>query len=128
MRRFDAVTEKILTFLAPRGANCFCSLSEYWDSEADIPIAEVADAVGVSPEAVQQAAEYMVKNGLAEYRILSSRSSRIEVAFRLTHEGLHYREYRRLSAKERWAERAIGFISGLLVSVAGSVIVSLLGG
>ena len=36
----------------------------------------------------------------------------------------HYKEFNQLEAKERWKERLYGFVSGILVSVLASLIIS----
>lgn len=126
----DKLSRAIISFIncQPNSASYFCSLREDWDSEASISIAGLSDALGVQPDDIRAAAAYLVKAGLAEYRYLSSKHGRIQIAFRLTHEGLRYRELKRLTQKERWKERLWGFLSGVTVSVISGIIISLISG
>ena len=126
----DKLSRAIIDFInhQPNSASYFCSLHEDWDSEANISISGFAKALDVQPDDIRATADYLVKTGLAEYRYLSSKHGRIQIAFRLTHEGLHYREFKRLTKKERWKERFWGFLSGVTISVISGIIISLISG
>lgn len=45
------------------------------------------------------------------------------ITFHLKHEGLHYREISQLAKKEQWKERAIGFFSGIAVTVLAGLLI-----
>lgn len=127
MARYDAIIEKILVYLVPHGADCTVSLSPEWNDHNKISFNDISQAIGTSPEEFIRAVEYMVKNDLAKYHCIKSSSGPVPIGFYLTHEGLHYKEIRRLTSQEKWKERIIGFASGLLVAVCGALILSKLG-
>ena len=127
MSNFDRLTNKILQFLAPKGAECFCSISENWDHESKVPIGQLCNTVNAQRSEVLAAVAYLVEQGLAQYRFLNSSTGHVNIAFRLTHQGLHYKEFRRLTSKERWKERIIGFMSGMAITVIGALILSWIG-
>lgn len=101
-------TEKRITYVPGKSAFCLWDdssitrdFSEY-DSEIDSIMEMLADAGAIKP----------IMNHV----------------FRLTQIGLHYRELQKLECREKWKERIYGFISGVLVTVIGGVIVHLLTG
>ena len=122
----DKLSKTILDFAVSTAGTTgkFFSISSEWDSEAAIPFQALVDAAHVPPPDILAAVKYLAENGFVEYRRLHAKHENINVAFRLTHTGLHYKEIRNLAARERWKERIIGFISGVLVSVIGGVILS----
>lgn len=122
----DKLAKRILEFSVSTAGTTgkFFSINPEWDSEADIPFQSLVDAVQVPPCDVLAAVKYLEENNLIEYRRLHTKQSAINLAFRLTHTGLHYKELRYLAARERWMERIIGFISGVLVSVVGGLILA----
>ena len=125
----DKLSKQILDF-AVRTAGItgkFFSVSPEWDSEADTSFQALVDAVQAPPADVLAAVKYLAENGFVEYRRLNAKHGSIDLAFQLTHTGLHYKEFRHLAARERWTERIIGFVSGVLVTVAGGLILSCLG-
>lgn len=121
----DKIAKSILKFITsqPNCGSCFCSLFENWDNDAEISIGALSDAVKASPDTVRAAIAYLVENNLAEYRCLSSRSGPVKTAFRLKHQGLHYKEISRLTKREKWKERIYGFLSGVAVTVLGGLII-----
>lgn len=123
MSKPDKLVNKILFFMNQNGAGCYCSIATNWDSEASIPFGQICKAVNAGEAEVRAAVAYMVKHDLAEYGRLSSKSGPINISFRLNHEGLHYKEFQRLTQVERWKERAYGFFSGVLISVLAGIII-----
>lgn len=122
----DKLAKKILNFAIDIAGttDTFFSINPEWDSEATIPFQALVDAAQVPPSDVLAAVKYLSENGFIEYRRLHAKHGYINLAFRLTHTGLHYKEIRNLAARERWTERIIGFISGVLVSVIGGIILA----
>ncbi|MBM6680058.1 hypothetical protein [Pseudoflavonifractor capillosus] len=118
----DKLTKRILKFMAPKGAETRCSISEDWDSYADIPLSELCSSVEAGKGEILAAVDYLVTKGVARYWGLNSSKGRVNIAFTLKHEGLHYKEFRRLTAIERWKERIFGFVSGVAVTVIGGLI------
>ena len=114
MPKPDKLTNKILRFMAPKGAECFCSISEEWDYQADISISQLC-------QAVDAAIEYMVKHDLAGYRTLKSSSGSVPIAFYLKHEGLKWQELRR---QERNSFLIKSVLVPILVSLLTSAIVA----
>lgn len=126
MPKFDKLTRKILTFMCDRPAGTSCAITETWPEFANIPLEDLCSEIGYSKEEVLPAVADLVEHGLAGYRKINSRSTTINVAFHLLHRGLHWKELKGLETRERWKERAFGFISGVLVTVVGGVILKLL--
>ena len=125
MSKWDHLADKILQFVSSKGAGCFCSLMESWDNESDVSLEKLCEAVDANQTEVLAAVAYLVRIGMAEYRSLKSRTSPpVNISFRLRHEGLRYKEFRRLTRKEQWKERLIGFFSGIAVTVLGGLILS----
>lgn len=70
----------------------------------------------------------LVEQGLAEYAYSVSASRRRDVGIALKYEGLKYREFKRIAAKERWLERLYGFLTGVAATVLTSLIAKWLQG
>lgn len=128
MSKPDKLTDGILRFMAPKGADYTCSLSQDWDDYADAPLAQLCETVRAEPSEVLRAVSYMVEHNLAEYCNIRTGAGPMPISFALRHEGLHYKEFRYLARKERWKERIFGFLSGVLVTVLGGLILSWLSG
>lgn len=122
----DKLSKSILKFMSSKDTGLFCSIDEDWDSEADIPLHDLLSAVGAGKSEVCSAISFLVEHNRAEYRTLTSRIGPIKIAFRLKHEGTHYKEFARLTAKEKWLERLYGFVSGVIMTVLAGLIVSAL--
>ena len=125
MPKPDKLTQKILEFMLPLGAGKTCSLSDKWDCKADASIGDLCRYTGAGREETLAWVAYMAEHGLVSYRHLKSRSGPVAIGFSLAHEGLHYKEFRRLTRRERWLERLLGFVSGVLVSVIGGLVLLL---
>ena len=125
----DKLAKKILNFAINTAGTTgkFFSINSDWDSESNVPFQSLVNAVQAPQDDVLAAVRYLSENNLVEYRRLHSKNGSLNLAFHLTHTGLHYKEFRYLSARERWIERIIGFVSGVLVSVFGGLILSWLG-
>lgn len=121
MPKPDKLTNKILRFMAPKGAEYFCSISEEWDYQADISISQLCQAVDAEESEVIEAIEYMVKHDLAGYRTLKSSSGSVPIAFYLKHEGLKWQELRR---QERNSFLIKSVLAPILVSLLTSAIVA----
>lgn len=128
MITLDKLAKKILNFAIDIAGttDTFFSINPEWDSEATIPFQTLVDAAQVPPSVVLAAVKYLSENGFIEYRRLHAKHRDINLAFRLTHTGLHYKEFRHLATRERWTERIIGFVSGVLVSIVGGLILATL--
>lgn len=124
----DKLSKSVLHFMVSMGAGRFCSLDEGWDDYADVSIKDLSESIHADQEEVRAAITYLVGNNLAEYRVLSSKSGPVRVAFCLKHEGLHFKEFKRLTRREKWKERLYGFISGVLVTVLGGLLIKWLAG
>lgn len=64
---------------------------------------------------------YLEKTGYLE---IIETSSGADMGVRLSHKGVNRKEMRLLEKKERWKERAWGFISGVLMTVLAGLILS----
>ena len=126
MPKPDKLTQKILEFMLPLGAGKTCSLSDSWDCEADASIGDLCRYTGAGREETLAGVAYMAEHGLASYRHLKSRSGPVAIGFSLAHEGLHYKEFRRLTQREKWMERAYGFLSALALWAIQELIAMLL--
>lgn len=125
----DKLAKKILDFAIDTAGTTgkFFSVSSRWDSEASVPFDRLVEAAQVPPADVLAAVKYLAENNFIEYSRLNTKKGPINMAFRLTHTGLHYKEFRHLQARERWIERIFGFVSGVLVTVVGGLILAWLG-
>lgn len=95
-------TERRITYVPGKSAFCLWDdssitrdFSEY-DSEIDSITEMLADAGAIKP----------IMNHV----------------FRLTQIGLHYRELQKLERREKWKERAYGFVSGVVTTVIAELI------
>ena len=90
----DKLAKKILNFAIDIAGttDTFFSINPEWDSEATIPFQTLVDAAQVPPSDVLAAVKYLSENGFIEYRRLHAKHGDINLAFRLTHTGLHYKE------------------------------------
>lgn len=70
-------------------------------------------------------AAHLEREGFAEL-IRADRGT--PLGLRLTYKGMRWKEFRGLERRERWLQRLYGFISGVLVTVAGGFILKLLSG
>ena len=80
-----------------------------WPQDPD----DVAFDFDASPEETRRALHNLCENGCI---------TDDAAPFHLTMKGAHFQEFRRLSAKERWKERAYGFFSGVAVTVLATII------
>lgn len=92
----------------------------YYNFDEDLD--EIAEAIESDSESVRSAVRYLHERKLIKFAYYND--SDVAACFYLDHKGLHYEEFNRLEAKERWKERLYGFVSGVLVSVLASLIVS----
>ena len=125
----DKVAKSIINFIndQPNAAGLCCSIDEYWDSSDgnSVNFLDLCSAVHATPEQVTSAIAYLVDINHAEYLTLGSPDNFTVVGFRLKHLGLHFKEFQRLTSKEKWKERAVGFLFGVLVSVISGIILKL---
>ena len=114
----DKLSKKILQYMneQPQPSDVYYNFDEDLD--------EVAEAVASDSESVRSAVRYLHERKLIKFAYYND--SDIAACFYLDHNGLHYKEFNQLEAKERWKERLYGFVSGILVSVLASLIISLL--
>lgn len=64
---------------------------------------------------------HLEKNGYVE---IITTSSGMDIGVRLSHKGASRKEMHRLETRERWKERAWGFVSGVLVTILAQFIIS----
>ncbi len=118
----DKLTKKILQFMAPKGADRFCSIDENWDYQADIPFGELCKMIGAEDGETIEAIEYMVRKNLAGYRTLNSKCGPVHTAFYLKHEGLNWKELKR---NERNSYIIKSILVPILVSLLTSAIIAI---
>ena len=122
----DKLSKRILNFTVntANDTSCFFSINSEFDSEAKTTFHSLVEAVKATESDVLEAVKFLNKNDLVEYRVLRSKTGELKIAFHLTHEGMHFKELKALKTRERWKERILGFISGILVSVIGSLLLT----
>ena len=110
----DKLSKKILQHMneQPQPSDTYYNFDEDLD--------ELAEAVASDSESVRSAVRYLREQGHIKFAYYNN--SDVAACFYLDHKGLHYEEFNRLEAKERWKERMYGFVSGILVSVLASLI------
>lgn len=123
----DELSKSILNFTVNTAQNTshFFSINQEFDSEAGTTFHALTEAVQAPESDVREAVKFLNKKGFVEYRVLRFKNGELKIAFHLTHEGLHFKELKSLEVKERWKERIFGFISGVLLTVASSLILKL---
>ena len=126
MPKPDKLTQKILEFMLPLGAGKTCSLSDKWDCKADASIGDLCRYTGAGREETLAGVAYLEKLGLASYRCVTAQGRPLAIGFSLAHEGLHYKEFQRLTQREKWKERAYGFLSALALWAIQELITMLL--
>lgn len=125
----DKLSKSIIDFILKQDhpASCICSMSTDKYSMDNISIADFPFFGESSEDEIQTAIKYLVTKGFAEYCYLTlSSGKQIAVSFKLSHMGLHKKEFDLLSKKEKWKERLWGFFSGIAVSVISGVIIWLI--
>lgn len=112
----DKLSKKILKHLneQPNPSDAYYNFDEDLD--------KIADAVASDGESVRSAVWYLQEQGYIKISYYSG--SEAAAGFYLDHKGIHHEEFNCLKAKERWKERFYGFVSGILVSVLASLIIS----
>lgn len=122
----DKLSKSMLNFLIDTAENTshFFSINSEFDSEAGTAFHVLTQAVQATEDDVLEAVKFLNKKGFVEYRVLHFKNGELKIAFHLTHEGMHFKELKALEVRERWKERIIGFISGVLVTVIGSLLLS----
>lgn len=85
---------------------------------------KICELSGMDQDEVFALTEKLISGGLAQYAYAVSREKRYAVGIALTYDGRKYKELGRLERIERWKERALGFISGVLATVLSSLILS----
>lgn len=118
----DKLAKKVLDFAIKTAETTgnFFSLNPEWDSEASVPFDRLVEAAHVPPADVLAAVKYLAENNLVEYRRLNTKGGAINIAFRLTHTGLHYREIRSSQTKDLLLKSvalpvAVSFITTLTI-------------
>lgn len=88
----DKLAKTILNFAIKNGGRTdhLFSLNPDWDGEASTTFQDLVDAAHASPADTISAVNYLEQNGSVQYRSLNDHGRRLHIAFRLTHEGLHY--------------------------------------
>lgn len=120
----DKLSKAILQYVinTGEGISHFCSIADEWDNESDTPLSRLVEAVNASPDDVKAAVAYLERKNFVQYRSLKSKTGSQKIAFHLTHLGLHYKEFKFIETRDRWKERIVGFVSGVLVTVFGGLI------
>lgn len=119
----DKLAKKILDFAIETAETTgnFFSINSEWDSEANVPFELLVKAAQVPPADVLAAVKYLAENNFVEYRRLHARNGNINIAFRLTHTGLHYKEIRLSQTKNLLLKSvalpvAVSFITTLTIN------------
>ena len=93
----DKLSKKILKYMVKngKGISYSCSISEDWDDYANIGLATLAEAIKADEDTVLAAVEYLTDegNGYLEYCNMDASWGPSPIGFRLTHRGLHYKEF-----------------------------------
>lgn len=120
----DKLSKSILRYMASRqnASGIYWSVDDSVGAYAHVPINDLCTAVDASYDDVMAAVDHLVKIDYLEYKYLSSRRGPVRASFKLTHLGIHHKEFRQLSQRERWKERIWGFLSGVGVSLMGAII------
>ena len=94
MITLDKLAKKILNFAIDTAGttDAFFSISSEWESAASIPFQALVDAAQVPSSDILAAVKYLAENSFIEYRRLHTKHGTINLAFHLTHTGLHYKE------------------------------------
>lgn len=102
-----------------KGTSYICAFTPVWENESDILIDDLANSLDVDTEDLRATVRYLESVGLVEYQ----RTNKGKAAgFHLSHKGLNYKEFKHLDSMERWKERAIGFASGVILSVIAALL------
>lgn len=122
----DKLSKSILNFAVntAKSTSHFFSINSEFDNEAQTTFHVLTEAVHATEADVREAIKFLNKMGFVEYRVLRFKTGELKIAFHLTHEGLHFKELNSLETRERWKERIIGFISGVLVTVIGGLLLN----
>ena len=121
----DKISKAVLAFMAPKGAGVYAELySDLSDGKAKISNSDICSALDICEEDLRAAVAYLVKIDYAQYHFLNVRPQPISASFCLKHEGLHYKEFRQLTNREKWNERIYGFITGVLTAILVALIKS----
>lgn len=111
----DHLTKKLLTFMADEShpAGTRFSLCSDWDDYCNVPFHDLLAVSGVSEDSLLAAIDYMADRKALTYCTISGNI----FGCKLAHTGLNWREFRVISAKERWSARFWGFVSGVIVGL-----------
>jgi len=111
----DKLSKKILNFMNAQEnpAEAVCCLDKTWRSYTTIPLSDLIAAVNRNEAEIRSAVDYLVAKGYAKYFEIQPIKEPVVVGFLLSHEGLHYKEIRFLTNKEKWTERIWSFVSGI---------------
>lgn len=95
----DKLSKKILKYMVKngKGISYSCSISEDWNDYADTSLSALAEAIKADEDTVLAAVEYLTDegNGYLEYCNMDASWGPHPIGFRLTHRGLHHKEFER---------------------------------
>lgn len=117
----DKLTKKILNEMHNNDPkkSVVCTYMNRFERDGAMTIDELAAKIGASIENTSLAADYLCKEGFAEYRYLGNHKA----GFRLTHEGNNYRRFSLEASVKRMRD---GIFLPLAVSVIANTISVLL--
>lgn len=121
----DKLSRKILKFMRNHGKDTSftCPLDDGWDFEYEnmCAFADLVQALQDSEPNILSSIKWLSDNGWVEIETLHSSTGDIPVAFRLSHKGIHQKEFNRMARIEFWKK---SILTPIIVSLATSVIVS----
>lgn len=114
----DKTSKKVLEYIASQGL-------EYYGAFVDTYLQAMALEIGTSKVELSAALVYLKNKNYIEF--FQPYGGKANNAFRLTHEGIHYKELKQLESLERWKERLLGFVFGVLSTLVTSFILGMIG-
>lgn len=113
----DKTAKVVLKYISDKG-------TDYFGAFVDERLQAMASDIGISKIELRAALLYLKDNNYIEF--FKAYGGKEDNAFRLTHEGIHYKEIKRLKSCERWKERFWGFTVGVLVTLVSQFILECL--
>lgn len=110
--------DKLSTMILENISERELSDGEYFDFTGDLE--RISSDIGKEPRQVKQCLDFLAENGLIE--ILYDRLG-VACGFRPTHRGRNIKEFKMPTNREKRIERLYGFVSGVLVTVIGGLII-----
>mgnify|MGYP000351463469 CR=1 FL=1 len=115
----DKTSKKIIQTLIAggKGTEYICAYSSNWIGLCDIAIDDLAQKLSMPTEDIRAASRFLVEKGYLEYQKAGDRNA----GFHLSHQGLHYKYFRRQKILKYIAEKWIDFFA-LLLSICALIV------